>query len=374
MSAATIKKPQLQTFASKINLGQVFSEKGGYLDELNLFVAHFNSIPNVISEINIDCKKANNWFVEKYKAEIKKQYFIKRCYNRTEQAELDDIFYILFDDLIVDFDTNNSIARFLFSETEIKKVETVIGEIKKFKERKSRRKPHISLLVSTSRGFDINSLAISKPKLSIEDNYNDDFKEIHKTIYKRLSRKNDKGLVLLHGKPGTGKTSYIRHLISSLKKTVIFLPPNMASAITNPDLISILINNPNSIFVIEDAENIVVDREKDGTSPVSALLNISDGLLSDCLNIQVICSFNTDISKVDRALMRKGRLIATYEFKDLETEKAQSLSQKLGFKTNLNSPMTLTAIYNQEERDFQQTRKNNPIGFQAINSNRLAEN
>jgi hypothetical protein len=373
MSAATIKKPQLQTFASKINLGQVFSEKGGYLDELNLFVAHFNSIPNVISEINIDCKKANNWFVEKYKAEIKKQYFIKRCYNRTEQAELDDIFYILFDDLIVDFDTNNSIARFLFSETEIKKVETVIGEIKKFKERKSRRKPHISLLVSTSRGFDINSLAISKPKLSIEDNYNDDFKEIHKTIYKRLSRKNDKGLVLLHGKPGTGKTSYIRHLISSLKKTVIFLPPNMASAITNPDLISILINNPNSIFVIEDAENIVVDREKDGTSPVSALLNISDGLLSDCLNIQVICSFNTDISKVDRALMRKGRLIATYEFKDLETEKAQSLSQKLGFKTNLNSPMTLTAIYNQEERDFQQTRKNNPIGFQAINSNRLAE-
>jgi len=274
MSAATIKKPQLQTFASKINLGQVFSEKGGYLDELNLFVAHFNSIPNVISEINIDCKKANNWFVEKYKAEIKKQYFIKRCYNRTEQAELDDIFYILFDDLIVDFDTNNSIARFLFSETEIKKVETVIGEIKKFKERKSRRKPHISLLVSTSRGFDINSLAISKPKLSIEDNYNDDFKEIHKTIYKRLSRKNDKGLVLLHGKPGTGKTSYIRHLISSLKKTVIFLPPNMASAITNPDLISILINNPNSIFVIEDAENIVVDREKDGTSPVSALLII----------------------------------------------------------------------------------------------------
>ncbi len=373
MSAATIKKPQLQTFASKINLGQVFSEKGGYLDELNLFVAHFNSIPNVISEINIDCKKANNWFVEKYKAEIKKQYFIKRCYNRTEQAELDDIFYILFDDLIVDFDTNNSIARFLFSETEIKKVETVIGEIKKFKERKSRRKPHISLLVSTSRGFDINSLAISKPKLSIEDNYNDDFKEIHKTIYKRLSRKNDKGLVLLHGKPGTGKTSYIRHLISSLKKTVIFLPPNMASAITNPDLISILINNPNSIFVIEDAENIVVDREKDGTSPVSALLNISDGLLSDCLNIQVICSFNTDISKVDRALMRKGRLIATYEFKELETTKAQSLSQKLGFKTNLNSPMTLTAIYNQEERNFQQTRKNNPIGFQAINSNRLAE-
>jgi len=83
-------------------------------------------------------------------------------------------------------------------------------------------------------------------------------------------------------------------------------------------LISILLENPNSIFVIEDAENIIVDREKDRHCPVSALLNISDGLLSDCLNIQVICSFNTDISKVDGAIMRKGRLIAKYEFKELE--------------------------------------------------------
>ena len=71
-------------------------------------------------------------------------------------------------------------------------------------------------------------------------------------------------MVLLHGKPGTGKTSYIRYLIASVKKEVIFLPPNMASAITNPDLLSVLIENPNSIFVIEDAENIVVDGKKWG--------------------------------------------------------------------------------------------------------------
>ena len=56
----------------------------------------------------------------------------------------------------------------------------------------------------------------------------------------------------------------------------------MAGAITDPGLISILFDNPNSIFVIEDAENIIVDREREGHSPVSALLNISDGLLSDC--------------------------------------------------------------------------------------------
>ena len=72
--------------------------------------------------------------------------------------------------------------------------------------------------------------------------------------------------------------------------------------------------------------------------------------------------------------MRKGRLIAKYEFKELETEKAQKLSDKLGFRTSIESPMTLTAIYNQEEKDFQNSKKSNPIGFQAINNNRYAEN
>ena len=169
--------------------------------------------------------------------------------------------------------------------------------------------------------------------------------------------------MLLHGKPGTGKTSYIRYLISMVKKKVVFLPPNMASAITNPDLISTLIDNSDSIFVIEDAENIIVDREKDGHSPVSALLNISDGLLSDCLNIQIICSFNTDITKVDSALMRKGRMIAKYEFKELSIEKAQALSNKLSFKTIISKPMTLTEIYNQEEMSFVEKKERGVIGF-----------
>ena len=344
------------------NLTNVFTERrGSYINEFQLFISKFNSIPNFIHEIEINCKRANRWFSEQFKEEIKESHFSKIYLNGGTKAELDDIFYLLYDDLIVDFDTNSSKVRFLFKDTDIVKVDEIVNGVKKFRERNNT--PEISLLVSKNHGIETKVMKVTRPKLSIEDNYNDDFKEIHQTILKRLSKKNDKGLVLLHGKPGTGKTSYIRFLISSVKKNVIFLPPNMATAITNPDLISILIDNPNSIFVIEDAENIVVDREKDGRSPVSALLNISDGLLSDCLNVQIICSFNTDISKVDNALMRKGRLIAKYEFKELEANRAQMLSRKLGFTSTINSPMTLTAIYNQEEKDFQQTTKRNAVGF-----------
>jgi len=347
----------------------IFAE-GSYLNEFTLFLAHFNTVPNFIYEVKIDCKKAGKWFVETYKKDIKDLHFGKRYFKRSKTAEYDDIFIILYDDLIVYLNTNCSTVRLLFRKTDINKVEEIATGMRRFKERKEKCRPEIYLLVNTFVGIETRALQILKPKLNIKDNYNDDFEAIHEIIYKRLSKKNDKGLVLLHGKPGTGKTSYIRYLISLLKKNVIFLPPNMAKEITSPQLISILIQNPDSVFVIEDAENIVVDREKDGQSPVSALLNISDGLLSDCLNIQVICSFNTDISKIDSALMRKGRLIAKYEFKDLGPEKAQALSRKLGYDKNIAAPMALTAIYNQDENDYSQNRKNNSIGFMAsINNN-----
>lgn len=344
----------------------VFGEiRRSYLNEFRLFMSNFNAVPNIIEEGNINCKKAAEWLLENYGKEIKDIHYSKIQFRiRKNQApKYDDLFFFLNDDLLIAFDTNQLEVRFLFRKTNIHFIETIRKSLIKFRYRQRKLKPEIHLIIKGSYGLDLEEFEIQKPLLNVEDNYNDDFSEIHQMIHKRLSQKKDKGLVLLHGKPGTGKTSYIRYLITSLRKKVIFLPPNMASAITNPDLMKLLINNPDSIFVIEDAENIIIDREENGYSPVSTLLNISDGLLSDCLNIQIVCSFNTDLSKVDAALLRKGRLIAQYEFKELETEKAQKLSDKLGFRTIITSPMTLTDIYNQHEKVFENKKNRVSIGF-----------
>ena len=164
--------------------------------------------------------------------------------------------------------------------------------------------------------------------------YEDDFIEVDRTIQSRLMKKDDKGIVLLHGLPGTGKTTYLRYLIGRLKKKVLFLSPAVAGNLMNPDFMDLLIDNPNSILIIEDAENIIMDRRIMQDSSVSNLLNISDGLLADFLSVQLICTFNHPISMVDSALMRKGRLIAKYEFGKLGVAKGQKLSRHLGFDTS----------------------------------------
>jgi DNA polymerase III delta prime subunit len=346
------------------DLSAVFlGNESHYLNFWVLYTSLFQKIPNNIRLDNIDGEKACQWLEENFASEIIEKIVSGKKQKPNEKVNVFETYYILSDELMLAFEMKQDIVRLLFKSSDEEKINKLITQISKFKKKKSYRDPELSLLINTNYGLDTKSLKIAKPKLKIEDNYNDDFVEIHKTIHKRLSKNNDKGLVLLHGKPGTGKTSYIRYLIGSLKKKVIFLPPNLASAITNPELLSVLIDEPNSVFVIEDAENIIIDRETEGSSPVSALLNLSDGLLSDCLNIQIICSFNTDLSKVDSALLRKGRLIAQYEFKELETEKAQALSDKLGFQTKINEPMTLTDIYNQEERNFEKNKNRIAIGF-----------
>jgi hypothetical protein len=204
----------------------------------------------------------------------------------------------------------------------------------------------LGLLFHDHNGFNTVDFKIPQPEIDFNLHYNKGFKEVHNTILTALNRGKGKGLVLLHGKPGTGKTSYIRYLINSVSKNKIFVPPNLTEVLSDPGFIPFLISNPDCILFVEDAENVLRSREDhQNNQAVSNVLNITDGLLSDCLNIQIVATFNTNLKNVDPALLRKGRLIAQYEFDELAPERAEKLADHLKVWLDNTSHLTLADIY-----------------------------
>ena len=126
----------------------------------------------------------------------------------------------------------------------------------------------------------------------------------------------------------------------------------MAKQLSSPDFLKFLLRFPNSILIIEDAENILCDRADSSVvdQAVANLLNISDGLLGDGLHVQIIATFNCDVSRVDTALLRKGRLIARHEFGKLDVDSARRLTMKLGvIDQEIVEPETLAEIYHRND-------------------------
>lgn len=231
----------------------------------------------------------------------------------------------------------------------------------------TQERQRIHVLRLDGSDLDFTPLDIKIPELDLTTHYNDDLLPAHDTIVRRLQQPQDKGIVILHGPPGTGKTSYIRHLCGLTDKPKLFIPPNLAARIADPEFINLLHDNTNSILIIEDAEALLTKRDAAGGGPsaVSNLLNLSDGLLADCFHIQIVCTFNTDLSRIDSALLRKGRLIAAYHFQPLAPPKAQALATSLGQLTPLDEPTALADIYNREEQEFDVAAAPKRIGFGA---------
>ena len=210
------------------------------------------------------------------------------------------------------------------------------------------KKSSIKLVKSDMGHLDTEDYDLNIPEINLELNYGTDFLPIHNTIVKRLNTPNDKGIILLHGDPGTGKTSYIKYLTNLITdKAILFIPPSMAEMLSEPSIIPFLMDYRNSILLIEDAEKVIADREGHGSAVgVSNILNLTDGILGDCLNIQVIATFNMKRERIDAALLRKGRLICEHKFDILKLEETNKLLVHLNKKVTSPVPLTLADIYN----------------------------
>ncbi len=344
-------------FKSKNN-DQLFDQH--FIEPKNFYLKLFNTVPCVAYIGKVDTKQIFELINSAKYGKVKDVY--QRIYHDWDDDRIcfSKAIFIIENELMVKLD--DDWLEIYFTTNEFTVANKMLSEFKTLKAPEKEKEYEINIISLSGTQLDLKTLAIKPTTLDIDLYYNDDFKPIDAVIKERLAKENDKGIVLLHGLPGTGKTTYLRHLIGNLKKKVMFVSPGVARNLMNPEFMDLLLDNPNAILVIEDAENIIMDRRYSSHSSVSNLLNISDGLLSDCLNVQIICTFNSEIGLVDNALLRKGRLIARYEFGKLSIAKSNALGKMLALQTVFNKPMTLAEISNPDD-NFREVAKTNVMGF-----------
>lgn len=188
-----------------------------------------------------------------------------------------------------------------------------------------------------------------------------------------LKQESSSGVLVLRGEPGGGKTSLIRHWMVELHLTHVFyvIPPDQFTHVTAHHLIEFQRNAGRMhagkilVLVIEDGEALVLPRAADNYCQVSNLLNLVSGFLADYLAPKIIITLNTDLDRIDPALLRPGRLRGQWEFARLEYAQAALLAASLRKVLPEKRAYTLAEIYNaRASGNVGPARK--AIGFRAL--------
>lgn len=176
--------------------------------------------------------------------------------------------------------------------------------------------------------------------------------EWHEDFIAKL-RGSSHGLSIFEGAPGTGKTSYLRHLMGVLKDThrFYFIPTATMGVLSNPDFIGFWAEQRRRhadrqfVVILEDSDAALMTRGADNREQVSAILNLSDGMLADFLRLQIICTINCKAADIDQALLRPGRLVCHRVFNRLDYTQASLLAESLGRTLPMAGDYSLAEIF-----------------------------
>ena len=176
--------------------------------------------------------------------------------------------------------------------------------------------------------------------------------EWHENYVKKLHSKTS-GLTIFEGKPGTGKTFYLRHLMGELKEThrFYFIPTASMGILSKPEFLGFWADqrqyhaSKKFVVILEDSDGALMTRGNDNREQVSALLNLADGMLGDFLQLQIICTINCSASDIDSALLRPGRLLCHRVFDRLDYTQASRLAESLGRKLPQPRDYSLAEVF-----------------------------
>lgn len=259
----------------------------------------------------------------------------------------------------------SKIAIFYDSEEsfdDIRELAKKIYDIAK-KEEPEEKKSKVGFIKCYNGDYYTETYKLPETDLDVNVNYNEDFAPVHEDIVNFL-KEDRSGLILAYGESGTGKTRYLQYLMNCVPKEYIVVPTSIASQLDRPELMSFVTDHSDSVFILEDCEQLLEDREESSwNNAISTILNLSDGLMGTATRIKIICTFNAPVNRIDPALLRKGRCIAKYEFKELTAERVEKLNEKYNLGITDIKPMTIAEAFNWDKTDYSSRDDVKKIGF-----------
>jgi len=184
------------------------------------------------------------------------------------------------------------------------------------------------------QGYKLTNVGFDGEPL-IRENYTPEFLQAYDRICMDLRAAKPSGRIsIMHGPPGTGKTYAVRALLQDVEDvTFILTPPAMVPGLTTPGLIDMLVSlrrrKKTLVLLIEDADEILAARDEGNMSAISAVLNLSDGIIGALLDLRIVATTNAKKVELDPAVKRAGRLSAIAEVGALSQEGAEAVYRRL---------------------------------------------